>query len=408
MDSSPARVRRLQPVGLAPWRTFPGARWHFPQIPGLKPACTSRFRAAYAGIQRFRCVRNRRALRADGGQFDRSKGSVQMSATGAGPGHVPVMLDEVVALLSPALQPESAATTQPVLVDGTLGLGGHAAALLTQCPQARLVGLDCDPDALTAASDRLQPFADRIELVRARFDEMDAVLSRLGIPRVQAVLLDLGLSSIQIDNTDRGFAYAVDAALDMRMDPDQSLTAAGVLAQYSQPELNRVLYRLGEERFAGRIAAGVVAAREEKPIQTSAELVEVILAALPARARHDPSGHPAKRTFQALRIEVNGELESLRQVLPDAVGALATDGRIAVLAYHSLEDRIVKQMLAAGARDRAPRDLPVVPAQLQPELRLLTNKPMRPTSNEKQINPRASSARLRAAARIRSPEQTAA
>lgn len=331
-----------------------------------------------------------------------------MSAAGAAPEHVPVMRDEVVDLLAPALQPETAATAEPVLVDGTLGLGGHAQALLTRCPQMRLVGLDRDPDALTVAAQRLRPFRHRIELIQARFDEMDAVLSRRGVSHVQAVLLDLGLSSLQIDNTARGFAYAVDAPLDMRMDPGQELTAAGVVATYSRSELNRVLHTLGEERFAGRIASGIVAAREKQPIQTSAELVEVILTAIPVRARHDSSGHPAKRTFQALRIEVNQELESLRQALPDAMAAVAPAGRVAVLAYHSLEDRIVKQLLSAAARDRAPRDLPVVPVELRAEWRLLTAKPMWPSTNETQINPRASSARLRAAEKIGSADQSAA
>jgi len=315
--------------------------------------------------------------------------------------HLPVMLAEVVALLAPALEPV-ASDARPVLVDGTLGLGGHAEALLDACPQAELIGLDRDPRALALAGERLERFGDRVTLVEAVYDELPEVLERLGRRRVQAVLLDLGLSSLQIDDAERGFAYAVDAPLDMRMDGRQALTAAEVLNTYPAEELARILRQYGEERFAGPIARRIVRERRTAPFRSSGRLVELLYDTIPTRSRQT-GGHPAKRTFQALRIEVNGELAALEAVLPHAVAALALHGRIAVLAYHSLEDRLVKQILAAGARDRAPRDLPVVPAGLEPELRLLTRGAERPTAAEVTANPRAASARLRAAVRIAEP-----
>ena len=325
--------------------------------------------------------------------------------------HVPVMLDDIVALLAPALSDEagpdpgsdrsatSAGSPRPVLVDCTLGLGGHAEALLRACPEARLVGIDRDPQALAYSAERLTPFGDRVRLVEAVYDELADVLADLGLRRVQGVLLDLGLSSLQIDRTERGFAYATDAPLDMRMDGHQPLTAAEVVNSYDSVALARILRNYGEERFADRIARRIVAERESAPFTTSARLVDTIAAAIPAAARHT-GGHPAKRTFQALRIEVNAELEALQRALPDAVAALAVGGRIAVLAYHSLEDRLVKQVLRAASTDRAPRDMPVVPPGYGPELRLLTRGADRPDADEAAANPRARSARLRAAERI--------
>ena len=318
------------------------------------------------------------------------------------PAHVPVLLSEVVALLSPALQAPSESRGQCVLVDCTLGLGGHAEALLRACPQASLIGLDRDPQALAVARRRLSPFADRITLIETVYDRLPEVLDDLGLRAVQGILLDLGLSSLQIDDRRRGFAYAVDAPLDMRMGPSGK-TAAEVLNTYSAAELASVLRRYGEERFATRIADRIVAARADTPFDTSGRLVELIDAAVPMAARRS-GGHPAKRTFQALRIEVNGELASLKSALPSAVAALSLGGRIAVLAYHSLEDRLVKQVLNAAAHDRAPRDLPVVPAELRPQLRLLTKGAIRPTEAEVAANARAASARLRAAVRIAESE----
>lgn len=318
------------------------------------------------------------------------------------PEHVPVMVDEVVALLSPALAP--AGDEPPVLVDGTLGLGGHAEALLRACPEARLIGLDRDPQALARAGARLAPYAGRCTLIAAVYDELPGILARLGRPRVQAVLLDLGLSSLQIDDPERGFAYAVDAPLDMRMTPGSPLTAAQVLNTYPPRDLARILRRYGEERYADRIAQRIVTEREREPFTTSGRLVDLLYAAIPAAARRT-GGHPAKRTFQALRIEVNAELAALEAVLPEAVVALSVGGRIAVLAYHSLEDRLVKQILAAGAAATAPRDLPVVPAEYAPELRLLTRGALRPRPAEIERNPRAASARLRAAVRVAGPRR---
>lgn len=309
--------------------------------------------------------------------------------------HDPVMRDRIVELLRPALSHPGA-----VFVDGTLGLAGHARAILTACPEARLIGIDRDLDAHEVARERLGDLASRATLVHAVYDELPAVLAELGIAKVDAILLDLGLSSLQIDRTERGFAYRVDAPLDMRMNRADGPTAAEVLNTYPKSELARILKWYGEERFADRIAGAVVAARAEAPFDSSARLVEVISGAIPAAARHT-GGHPAKRTFQALRIEVNRELEALQGVLPAAVGALSVGGRMAVLSYHSLEDRAVKRVFAEGASDRAPRDLPVVPEKLRAELRLLTRGAERPDDEETAANPRAASARLRVAERIR-------
>jgi 16S rRNA (cytosine1402-N4)-methyltransferase len=315
--------------------------------------------------------------------------------------HIPVMREEIVAFLAPVLEAPSSEPSGEndwVLVDCTLGLGGHAHALLTACPQAQLIGMDRDPQALALAAERLAEFADRITLVEAVFDELPQVLARLGRPKVQGILLDLGVSSLQIDDPERGFAYAHDAPLDMRMGR-QELTAAQVLNTYSQAELARILRMYGEERFADRIARRIVSERKREPFSTSERLVRLVYEAVPAGSRKT-GGHPAKRTFQALRIEVNGELAALQSVLPQAIAALALHGRIAVLAYHSLEDRLVKQVLGLAAGNRAPRDMPVVPIELRPQLRLLTRGAMRPSAAEIARNPRAASARLRAAERI--------
>lgn len=308
--------------------------------------------------------------------------------------HVPVMRDRIIELLAPALQAPGA-----VVVDCTLGLGGHTAALLDACPDAQVIGLDRDPDALATAGERLAAYGDRVTLVQAVYDEITDVLADLGRRRVQAVLADLGLSSLQIDARDRGFAYAVDAPLDMRMG-QQGPTAADVVNTYERGRLARILQRYGEERFAERIARAIVSARDEEPFSTSARLVETIAAAIPAAARYS-GGHPAKRTFQALRIEVNHELEALEGMLPAALDALSLDGRIAVLSYHSLEDRLVKHAFRDACTSRAPRDLPVVPEELQPSFELLTKGAERPSVAETTENPRAASARLRAARRIK-------
>jgi 16S rRNA (cytosine1402-N4)-methyltransferase len=286
-----------------------------------------------------------------------------------------------------------------VLVDGTLGLAGHAAALLRAAPEARLVGVDRDADALAAARERLSGFSERIVLVQAVYDELPEVLEDLQITSVSSVLLDLGVSSLQLDEVQRGFSYARDAPLDMRMDQSIGRTAADIVNGYSPGDLARVLRNYGEERFARRIVSAIVAARSKARLNSTAELAELVRNAVPAATRRT-GGHPAKRTFQGLRIEVNRELDALERVLPAAVDALAPGGRIAVLAYHSLEDRLVKRVLAAGAHPDVPPDLPVIPASMAPTLRLLTRGAERPSDPEVEVNPRAASARLRAAERI--------
>ncbi len=316
--------------------------------------------------------------------------------------HVPVMRDRVVELLAPALGHEGS-----VVVDGTLGMGGHAEALLGACPRARLVGIDRDTQALELAGRRLAPFGDRVTLVHAVYDQVDEVLAAQGLRTVAAVLLDLGVSSLQLDVEDRGFAYRVDAPLDMRMDQSRGKSAADVLNTYPVEDLARVLREYGEERFARRIAAAVVREREHAPLVTSSRLVEIVRASVPAATRQR-GGNPAKRTFQALRIEVNDELGALRRALPAVVDALAVGGRVAVLAYHSLEDRMVKQELAAGARSSTPVDLPVELADHAPYLRLLTRGAEEPGPDEVARNPRAASARLRAAERVRQTSRRAA
>jgi 16S rRNA (cytosine1402-N4)-methyltransferase len=312
-------------------------------------------------------------------------------------GHVPVMLERVLGLLGPALADHPA-----VVVDATLGLGGHAEALLRAHPQLTLVGFDRDPDALARSQDRLAPFAERVHLVHAVYDRMPEVLAELGFDGVDGVLFDLGVSSMQLDVTDRGFAYAHDAPLDMRMDQTTGTTAADVVNEYPIAELARVLREYGEERFALRIAQAIDRKRRVAPLRSTAELAELVREAIPAATRRR-GGHPAKRTFQALRIEVNGELAAVRAAVPAALDALTVGGRIAVLSYHSLEDRIVKQSIAALATDTTPTDLPVPLPGRGPQLRLLTRGAEQAGDAEIARNPRAASVRLRAAERIREP-----
>ncbi|MER7999212.1 16S rRNA (cytosine(1402)-N(4))-methyltransferase RsmH [Streptomyces sp. NPDC095613] len=309
--------------------------------------------------------------------------------------HVPVMLQRCLDLLAPALAEPGA-----VVVDCTLGLGGHSEALLATFPSARLIALDRDQEALRLSAERLAPYGDRATLVHAVYDELPDVLARLGVGRVQGVLFDLGVSSMQLDESDRGFAYAQDAPLDMRMDQTAGVSAAEVLNTYPPGELVRILRAYGEEKQAKRIVSAIVKEREKQPFNHSARLVELIRDALPQAAKRT-GGNPAKRTFQALRIEVNGELAILERAVPAAVASLAVGGRIAVLSYHSLEDRLVKQVFAAGAASSAPPGLPVVPERYQPRLELLTRGAELPTEEEIAENRRAAPARLRGARRIR-------
>ncbi|MGY2704016.1 16S rRNA (cytosine(1402)-N(4))-methyltransferase RsmH [Nocardioides sp. HB32] len=309
------------------------------------------------------------------------------------PSHVPVLLDRVVALLAPALDRPGA-----VLVDCTLGLGGHSAAVLERLDAVRVVGIDRDPEALRRAGERLAPFGDRFTGVLAVYDELREVLDDLGLPTVDGVLFDLGVSSMQLDVRERGFAYAEDAPLDMRMGGDGP-TAADVLNTYDAAELTRVLREYGEERFARKIAAAVVRERAKEPFTTSARLVELLYAEIPAPARRT-GGHPAKRTFQALRMEVNDELAVLRRALPAAIDAVSVGGRVVVESYHSLEDRLVKQAFVAATRLDVPEDLPFVPEGHEPALRLVTRGAEKASPEEISQNPRAASVRLRAVERV--------
>ena len=308
--------------------------------------------------------------------------------------HIPVMRDRVLALLAPALE-----TPGAVLVDATLGLGGHAEQALTQFPDIHLVGLDRDPEALRLSGERLAPFSGRTTLVHAVYDELPEVLESLGIPAVQGILFDLGVSSMQLDEIDRGFSYANDAPLDMRMDPTTELTAAEILNTYPAGDIVRVLREFGEEKFATRIVSRIVDERAREPFTNSARLVELIREAIPQAARRT-GGNPAKRTFQALRIEVNGELDVLRAAIPAALDSLSLGGRIVVMSYQSLEDRIVKQSLAQGAESKAPRDLPIIPDSMKPWLRLITRGAEVASESEIESNPRAASVRVRAAEKV--------
>jgi 16S rRNA (cytosine1402-N4)-methyltransferase len=313
----------------------------------------------------------------------------------AGPSHVPVLLDRVVALLAPALDRPGS-----VLVDATLGLGGHSEAVLSRVEATRVIGIDRDPQALELASRRLAPYGDRFTGVHAVYDEIEDVLDDLGLSAVDAVLFDLGVSSMQLDVRERGFAYAEDAPLDMRMDGTTGITAAEVLNTYEAADLTRILREYGEEKFARKIAGAVVRERAKEPFTTSGRLVELLYAEIPAPARRT-GGHPAKRTFQALRMEVNDELAVLRRALPASIDAINVGGRVVVESYHSLEDRLVKQAFVAATRSDVPVDLPFVPEGHEPALRLVTRGSEKARPEEIAENPRAASVRLRAIERVR-------
>ncbi|MDR1768024.1 MAG: 16S rRNA (cytosine(1402)-N(4))-methyltransferase RsmH [Propionibacteriaceae bacterium] len=303
--------------------------------------------------------------------------------------HQPVLVGRVVELLSAALRQAE----RPVFVDATLGLGGHSEALLAACPAACGIGFDRDPQALALARQRLASDSARMAFVAANYDQLRASLDQLGVGRVDAILLDLGLSSLQIDSPERGFAYATDAPLDMRMTPGDGPTAADLLNTWPEADLARIFRLYGDEPRAGRIARAIVARRDAQPFATSAQLVEAVRAATPAPER---GGHPAKRVFQALRIAVNDELDSLEKALPQALDGLRPGGRLVVLAYHSGEDRLVKRAFARAAADRVPDGLPQVPDDLRATHRLLTKGAERAGEAETTENPRAASARLRA------------
>lgn len=308
--------------------------------------------------------------------------------------HTPVMLERCVELLAPALTKDGA-----IVVDATLGMGGHSEALLERFPLLTLVGIDRDTDALGIAGDRLARFGGRVHLVHAVYDNVERVLADLGITEVDGILFDLGVSSLQLDRVERGFSYSKDAPLDMRMDATSDRTAATILATYSEGELRRIFYDYGDEKLAPRFASRIVQRRDEHPLTTSAELVELISAATPAAAQR--AGHPAKRVFQALRIEVNQELAVLERAIPAALEALAIGGRIVVMSYQSLEDRIVKRALQSRSVSTAPAGLPVELPEHRPEFGLLVRGAELASDEEKAANPRSAPVRLRAAERLR-------
>jgi 16S rRNA (cytosine1402-N4)-methyltransferase len=310
-------------------------------------------------------------------------------------GHIPVLLDRCVDLLRPAITRHSPDGSGAVLVDATLGAGGHAERFLTEFEGMRLIGLDRDPDALSIAGERLAPFADRVVIVKASYDAIGGVAAE----PVDAVLFDLGVSSMQLDRPERGFSYAADAPLDMRMDQQATLTAADIVNTYDEAALTDILSRFGEERFARRIAAQVIRRRAVRPFTRTGELVELLYQAIPAAARRS-GGHPAKRTFQALRIAVNNELDSLREALPAALSALVPGGRIVVMAYQSLEDRIVKSVFARATASTTPSGLPVELPGHEPQFVALTRGAEKAGAAEIDRNPRSASVRLRALEKV--------
>ncbi len=308
--------------------------------------------------------------------------------------HTPVMLERTIELLGPALSKPGA-----VLVDATLGMGGHAEAFLERFSDVQLVGLDRDLEALAIAEERLKRFSSRFHPVHTVYDGIAEALKSQGFPAADGILFDLGVSSLQLDRTERGFSYSQDAPLDMRMDSTSELTAETILATYREGDLRRIFEDYGEEKLAARYARKIVEARQVEPITRSGQLVQLLQDATPAAVSR--AGHPAKRVFQALRIEVNTELSVLRRAIPAALGTLSVGGRIVVLSYQSLEDRIVKRDLAAATSSTSPADLPVELPEHSPRFRLLVRGAELATDEEKAVNPRATPVRLRAAERLK-------
>ena len=301
--------------------------------------------------------------------------------------HVSVLLEECLEGLN--IKPDG------IYVDGTLGGAGHSSQIAKRLTTGRLIGIDRDPVALNAAGERLAPYADRVTLVHSNFCEMDHVLDDLGIEGVDGILLDLGVSSPQLDEVSRGFSYMGDAPLDMRMNNEDSLTADVVVNTWSQEELKRILYDYGEERYAPQIAAAICRRREIAPIKTTLELVDVIRSAMPLAALREKQ-HPAKRSFQAIRIAVNDELGAVRQVMDAAIPKLNPGGRLAIITFHSLEDRIVKNGMADAAKGcTCPPNFPVCVCGKKPKVKIITRKPVVSGDEELDRNPRARSAKLR-------------
>ncbi len=301
--------------------------------------------------------------------------------------HVSVLLGECLEGLH--IQPDG------IYVDGTLGGAGHSYQIASRLTTGRLIGIDRDPVALAAAKERLKPFADRVTLVHSNFCEMAQVLQDLGIAGVDGILLDLGVSSPQLDDGERGFSYMTDAPLDMRMNSQDFLTAKEVVNTWPQEELRRILFDYGEERYAPKIAAAICRRREQKPIETTLELVDIIRSAMPPAALREKQ-HPAKRSFQAIRIAVNDELGSVEKIMADAVKLLNPGGRLAIITFHSLEDRIVKLGMAEAAKGcTCPPRLPVCVCGNQPKVKLISRKPIVASNEELEVNPRSRSAKLR-------------
>ena len=307
--------------------------------------------------------------------------------------HKSVLLQECIDALN--IRPDG------IYLDGTLGGAGHSSQIARRLTEGgRLIGVDRDRTALAAAKERLAPYADRVTLVHSNFAEIDAILDSLGIPAVDGMLFDLGVSSPQLDDASRGFSYMADAPLDMRMDKDDVLTAGEVVNTWPQGELRRILYDYGEERYAPQIAAAICRAREKAPVETTLELVDIIRSALPAQALREKQ-HPAKRSFQAIRIAVNDELGAVSRMMQAAVGRLNPGGRLAVITFHSLEDRIVKSEMQQAARGcTCPPEFPVCVCGKKPLVKLVTRKPIVSGPAELEENPRARSAKLRVAEKL--------
>ena len=309
--------------------------------------------------------------------------------------HASVMLDRCIALLSQAIEKSS----NPIVVDATLGLGGHSFALLEKFPNLKIIGLDRDLSAIEKSSSRLAKFSDRTTIVHAVYDEMPAVLKSLGIANVQGILFDLGVSSMQLDQAERGFSYSNDAPLDMRMDQSRGVSAKEVIDSYSRNDLIRIIREYGEERFATRIVDNLIAAREKGGINSTAELADLVKSSIPAPARR-VGGNPAKRTFQALRIEVNQELEILQRAIPRAMDCLTVGGRMVVMSFQSLEDKIVKRFFTAATESKTPVGLPVEIEALAAKFKLVFSGSEKASEQEIEENSRAQSVRLRAIERV--------
>ena len=309
--------------------------------------------------------------------------------------HASVMLDRCIALLSPAIEKPS----NPIVVDATLGLGGHSYALLEKFPNLKIIGLDRDLSAIEKSSSRLAKFSDRTTIVHAVYDEMPAILKSLGIANVQGILFDLGVSSMQLDQVARGFSYSNDAPLDMRMDQSRGVSAKEVIDSYSRNDLIRIIREYGEERFATRIVDNLIAAREKGGINSTAELADLVKSSIPAPARR-VGGNPAKRTFQALRIEVNQELEILQRAIPRAMDCLTVGGRMVVMSFQSLEDKIVKRFFTAATESKTPVGLPVEIEALAAKFKLVFSGSEKASQQEIEENSRAQSVRLRAIERV--------